>query len=214
MQALTTLGWAGCIDAVSRRLLMDALRTAAHPGNPARLPVFAAAARDLFKHTSKTLAPHPERRMRRRRAAHPARDRPSDTFIAAAGARADALHDDLLSSSQGRAAIDTLRRDARLRPRVTLTDRAAARLVNEALSALQALYALFGSYLEHALQPLEPHISRDAVRAFVLETRDEVDDLAACHTLGDLYLESLTITAPGDSPISLEVEGSLGAAGP
>ena len=115
---------------------------------------------------------------------------------------------------KGHAAIDALRRDARLRPRVTATDRAASRLVNEALSALQALYALFGSYLEHALQPLEPHISREAVRAFILETRDEVDALAACHTAGDVYLESLTITAPGDSPISLEVEASLGAAGP
>ena len=98
---------------------------------------------------------------------YPARYGLSDPFIAGA----DALHGDLL------AAIDELRNAARLRPHVAITDRAEARFVKEALSALQGLYALFGSYLEHALQPLEPHISRDTVRTFILETRRELDDL-------------------------------------
>ena len=204
VQVLTTLGWACGLDGFSRRVLTDALRAAAHPDNTARLHVFAAAARELFRHTSKTLAPDPRGGVRRRRAACPACDRLSHPFIAEAGA----LHGDLL------AAIDKLRNDARLRPHVTITDRAAAsRFLSEVLSALQGLYALFGSYLEHALQPLEPLVTRAAVRAFILETRRELDDLATCYTIGDVHAETLTITEPGDNAISLEVEGSLGGCG-
>ena len=112
---------------------------AADPDNHARLPA-SAAARDLFRHTSKTLPPNPVRRSRRR-AWHPARDRLSDPFTA------------------------------------------ADRFLPDALSALQELYTLFFSYLEHALQPLEPLVTRAALRAFILETRNEIDDLTARHTL-------------------------------
>ena len=193
MQVLTTIGWAECIDAVSRRLLTDALRTAAHPDHPARLRFFAAAARDLFRHTAKTLPPHP--------AGH--------GLAGPLIADANALHGDLL------AATCALRNACRLRPRLTVTDRAAAgRCVAQALSALHGLYASFGSYLEQALQPLEPHVSREAVRAFTLETRAELDELAACHTVGNVYAESLTITEPADNAITLEVEASLGHAAP
>ena len=153
---LTTLLWGGRIDDVSRRVLMGALRAAMDEACLARLPAFAAVARDL------------------------------------------------LSSSKGRTA-------ARLRPRVTLTDSAEIdRLMGDTRSALHGLFAALGAYLEHALQALEPHVSRDAVRAFILETRGEVDELAACHTAGDVYLESLTVTEAGDKTVSLEVEGALG----
>lgn len=195
MQVLTTIGWADCIDNVSRRVLTNALHAAADECCPVRLHAFAAAARDLFQHTCETLTPCP------------AHHGLSKRISAATGAP----HGGLLSSSKGLAAIDHLRNDARLRPRVTGTNRAATRLVNEALSALQELYALFGDYLEQALQPLEPFIGRDAIHAFVLETRAEVDELAACHTVGNVYVESLTITEPGDEAISLEVEAALGA---
>ena len=198
MQVLTTIGWADCIDDVSRRVLTNALRAAADEGYPVRIHAFAAAARDLFQHTCETLTPCPAHHGLSKRIT----------------AETDTPHGDLLSSSKGLAAIDALRHAARLRPRVTVTDRAATRLVNEALSALQELYALFGAYLEQALQPLEPLIGRDAIHAFVLETRAEVDELAACHTVGDVYVECLTITEPGDNAISLEVEASLGNAGP
>ena len=193
MQVLTTIGWAECIDAVSRRLLTDALRTAAHPDHPARLRFFAAAARDLFRHTAKTLPPHP--------AGH--------GLAGPLIADANALHGDLI------AATCALRNACRLRPRLTVTDRAAAgRCVAQALSALHGLYASFGSYLEQALQPLEPHVTRQAVRAFTLETRAELDELAACHTVGNVYTESLTITEPDDNAISLEVEAALGGVAP
>ena len=193
MQVLTTIGWAECIDAFSRHLLTDAFRTATHPDPSARLPVFAALARDLFRHTAKTLVPHP--------AGHGL----ADPLIA----DANALHGDLL------AATCALRNACRLRPRLTVTDRAAAgHCVTQALSALHGLYAAFGSYLEQALQPLEPHVTRQAVRAFVLETRAELDELAACHTVGNVYAESLTITEPADNAISLEVEAALGGVAP
>ena len=188
----TLLGWAGRLDAFSCRVLTAALRAAAQPDTPARLPAFAAAARDLFRHTAKTLPPNPNGHPPTR-ARHPARGGPSDPCIAAT----DSQHADLL------AAIDALRHAARHRPRLTVTDRA------EALSALQELYALFFSYLEHALRPLEPLVTRAAVRAFILETHRELDDLTARHTLGDGYAETLTVTDSGDRVVSLDVEVSL-----
>ena len=201
MQVLTTIGWASRIDDVSRCVLTNALHAAADECCPVRIHAFAAAARDLFKHAAKALAARHKDRARRRCFRHPAAARPSDNVIPEPGP----LHDQLL------AAIDDLRNTARLRPRITATDRAeAGRCVAEALSALHGLYALLGSYLEHALQPLEPLIGRDAIHAFVLETRAEVDELAACHTAGDVYLESLTVTEAGDKTVSLEVEGALG----
>ena len=193
IQGLTAIGWADRIDAFSRRLLTHALRTAAQPDNPARLRLFAAAARDLFRHTAKTMPPHP--------AGHGLAG-PSIT-------EADALHGELL------AVTCALREACRLRPRLTVTDRGAARrCVAEALSALHGLQASFGCYLEQALQPLEPLVGLKAVRAFVMETRAEVDELAACHRLGNVYAESLTITEPGDCAISLKIEASLGTARP
>ena len=193
----TLLGWAGRIDAFSRRVLTAALRAAAHPDTPAHLPAFAAAARDLFRHSAKTLPPNPHGHPRRR-ARYPVRDTLPDPCIA----NADALHTDLL------AAIDALRTAARHRPCVIITDRA------EALSALQELYALFFSYLEHALQPLEPLVAPDAVHAFVLETRHELDDLTACHSLDDGYAETLTITESGDKSVILAIEGSAATTAP
>ena len=57
-QASTTLLGAGRLDGVSRRLLLQALLIAARQGPCARLHVFAVAARDLFRHVSKTLPPY------------------------------------------------------------------------------------------------------------------------------------------------------------
>ena len=64
MQVLTTLVWAGRLDALARRILAQALRLAAHPDHPASLQVFAAAARDLFRHAVQTLPPHSGNRTR------------------------------------------------------------------------------------------------------------------------------------------------------
>ena len=124
------------------------------------------------------------------------------------GTGVGSLHAELLG------AIDGLRNNANLRPRVTLTENAkAGRLVQESLSALQGLSDSLGDYLERVLPALEPRISRDAVRAFILEIRRELDELAACHTAGDVYVEELTVTESVDRAVSLEVEGWLGAAG-
>ena len=86
--------------------------------------------------------------------------------------------------------------------------------VREALSALQGLFATIGGFLERVLQPLESHISRDAVRAFALETRRELDDLAACCTADEVYVEALTVTELGDKSESLVVEVSLDVMNP
>ena len=51
----------------------------------------------------------------------------------------------------------------------------------------------------------------DAVRAFILEARYE---LAAYSTAGDVYVESLSITEPGDKSLSLTVADPLGDLGP
>ena len=90
-----------------------------------------------------------------------------------------------------------------------LLPRQSPTLPFSATDPLQGLFASLGIYLEQALQPLEPHISRDAVRAFILETRHELDDLAACIADADMCAEILTVTEPGDKAISLEVHASL-----
>lgn len=50
--------------------------------------------------------------------------------------------------------------------------------------------------------------------AFILETRRELDDLAACPTAGGVYVETLAVTEPGDNTISLEIDAALGHARP
>ena len=208
-KVLTTILWAGCLDDFSRRVLADALRAAADEGHPIRIHAFAAAARELFRHTSQTLTPHAGGRGRRRRARYPDRDGPLDALISEASAGLESLHDELL------AAIDELRKDGHLRPRVVVAEGAEAeRFVREALSTLQGLFAAIGSFLERVLRPLHPHISRDAVRAFVLETRSEVDELAACCTADAVYVEALTVTELGDKSESLVVEVSLDVMNP
>ena len=210
-EALSTLVWAGRLDAGSRRVLADALLSAARPeplchaaqADPAaRLPVFAILARHLFRHAVHTLPPHPGERRRRPRAACPAgRHRPSHALAAEFGIQAPPLPADLL------AAVHAVESAARLQPRVTLTDSAAIeRLMGDTRCALHGLLATLGSYLEGALQP---HIRREAWRAFILEMGRELDDLAACRTAG-VYVEDLSVAEWGDTATRLEIEGSLG----
>ena len=77
-KVLTTILWSGRIDDFSRRVLAQALPVAAGEGHPVRIHAFAAAARELFRHTSQTLAPHAGGHGCGRRARHPARDGPPD----------------------------------------------------------------------------------------------------------------------------------------
>ena len=205
--------WAGRLDAGSRRVLADALRSAAHPepvrlaAQPdpcARLPVFAALARHLFRHAVHTLPPHPGERRRRARAACPRRPPPA---IARPGRRE--RHPSPASARRPARRRPRLESGARLQPRVTLTDSAAIeRLMGNTRCALHGLLATLGTYLEGALQP---HIRREAWRAFILEMGREVDDLAACRAAG-VYVEDLSVAEWGDTSTRLEMEGSLGAA--
>ena len=207
-QVLTILLWSGRRDACSCRLLAETLRTAARSDLPARLPVFAKAARELFRHAVLTLPFHPANCTRRHRAACPACHRPLDDDAPKADCEAPPLPADLL------AAIDDLGSVARHQPRVTLTPSAGIDpLTRATLPALHGLFATIGIYLEHTLQPLGPHVIRDAVRALILETRRELDDLAA-RPMDGVYLEALTIAAADDKTVNLEVEGSLGVPEP
>ena len=176
-------------------MLAEALRAAADEGRPVRLNVFAAAACKLFQHTLQTLA---------LRAGYATWAGLSDDLMAEADAGPGPWRDELL------AAIDELSKAARDRPRVIVTEPAEAdRFVREALSALQGIFASVGRYLEQVLQPLEPHIGRDAVHAFVLETRSELEELATCRAVDEVYVEDLIVTERADKSVSLEVEGSL-----
>lgn len=49
-----------------------------------------------------------------------------------------------------------------------------------------------------ALRPHELYVSLEVARAFILEMRGELDDLAACRLVGDEYVEDLTVTESGD----------------
>lgn len=205
-QASATLVWAARLDGVSRRVLLDALRAAACQGAPARLHVFAAAARDLFRHVSKTLAPGPVQGARRRRTAWAAFHRRPLPPALRPETEAGTLHDRLLAAARD------LRSHARLTPHVSIVQGARTDpSLQGALSALRELSDLTGDFLERVLWPLVPHMGRHAVQSVILQTRREVRRLAACHTLGDVYAESLAITRPHDRSISFQVEGSTGS---
>ena len=84
-------------------------------------------------------------------------------------------------------------------PRVVVTERAQAdRLVREALSALQGLFASVGRYLEQVLRARDAPMGHGVANAFILEARRELDELAACRTANEVYVEDLTITESGD----------------
>ena len=199
-QLLVTVLWAGRIDAFSRRVLTEALRAAADDSHPVRIHTFAAAARELFQHTLQTLA---------RRAGYATWAGMPDDLIAEADSGAEPWCHELLT------AIDELSRDTHVRPRVVVTDGTKAdRFVREALSALQGIFTSVGRYLEQVLQALDTAMGRGVANAFILEARRELDELAACRTADEVYVEGLTVTELGGESVSFEVEGHLGAAGP
>ena len=199
-KVLTTILWAGRLDDFSRRVLTEALRVAADEGQLVRIHGFAAAARELFRHILHGLA---------RRAGYATWAAMPDDLMAEAGAGPGPWHDELL------AAIDELSKAAHVRPRGIVMERADAdRVVREALSALKGLFVSVGRYLEQVLQALDTPMGRGIANAFILEARRELDELAACRTVGEVYVESLTVMELGDKSVSLEVEGSLGAAAP
>ena len=203
-QLQTTIVWAGRTDDLSRKVLTEALAIAARKGCPIHIHVFAAAALQLFRHTSQTLAPHAGGRRCRRRATYTTRESPSDALPPESSANAASLHDRLLM------AIDELSRRIHLQPPLVVTEGVEAeQFMAEALLTLQGLSDSIGRHLEQALQALEPHITREAVRAFNLETRQELDELAACCTADEVYAETLTVTESADKSESLVVEVSL-----
>ena len=202
-QALSTLVWAGRLGACSRRVLADGLRHAARSDPSSRLPVFAALARQLFRHAVHTLPLQPGNRRRRPHAVCPACYRPARALAAEGGIKTSPLPADLL------AAVHALDSAARQQPRITLTDSAAIeRLMRDTRCALHGLLSTLGSYLEDALQP---HIRRDAFCAFILEMWRELDDLAACRAAG-VYVEDMSVAERGDTSTRLEIEGSLDVA--
>lgn len=204
-QVTTTILWGGRLDDVSRRVLTDALRAAAQPPASARMHAFAVAARDLFRHASRTWAARRSYRPGRGCFVHSTRHVPTPNGIPPASP----LHDDLLVAARD------LRCHLRLQPLVTIAqDRWAHRSLQATLSALQDLSDLIADYLEQALWPLAPYIGRHAVHAFIRETRRETRELAACRAPGDVYVETLTITETRDRAFTLGAEGSLGVQAP
>ena len=189
-QVMMTILWASRLDGFSRRILAQAMRAAVRRRPAVRVHALAAAARDLLHDTLRTLAAcHRGRPLRR-------------SFISEAGPRREQLL----------AAIGDLRNHDLLGPRVTFLEGAeAGASLQEALSALQRMSDSFSCFLQEVLQPLSPHIGPHAVRAIILETRAEIDELAACQTVGDLYVESLTVTIMSPRSVCVELEACLGS---
>ena len=200
-QVLTTILWGGQIDDVSRRVLTDALRITADERRPVRIHAFAVAARDLFRQAARTLGVRHRARHRRGCLGHPHRRAQPDEFIPAAAP----LHDGLL------AAAHDSRSAASFQPCVTVVDGTEAHeYLHDALSDLQELSVSLEDYLEQVLRPLTLPVSRDAIHAVILEIRREMDELGACCTNGEAYVERLTIAEPNDRAVSFEVEAFLG----
>ena len=183
IQTQTTILWCRRIDDFSCRVLADALR-AGNPGQPVRIHAFAAAARDLFEYTLRTLLASHKGHHRRGCFGHSARH---------------GLREELL------AAIGDLRRHTCLRPRVTLVQGAeAAGSLNGALSAVLGMRDSIADFLEQVLQPLP--------RAFVLEVRADFDDLAPRRMDHQVYTESLIVTQVSARSVCVELEACPGSA--
>jgi len=194
-QLLTTVLWGGRIDDASRRLLVEALHLAAAEASPVHIHVFAAATRDLFTHASHVLA------ARHKGPAGVAQPRIHVT-------EAPHPHHGLLAAAR------KLRSAARLQPCLMVEVGADADdSLRATLSALQGVFGSMGDYLEQVLKPLTLPVSRAAVHAVVLRTRREVNGLAACRAHGNVYAETLAVTESGGGSVTIEIEGSLRAAG-
>ncbi len=84
------------------------------------------------------------------------------------------------------------------------------RFVDEALSALRGLYDSFGNCPDEVLQALYDHIDQEVVDAFISETLQGIDELATHHTIDEVYIYDLSVTALTDQEIGFKVMGSLG----
>jgi len=204
-QVLLTILWCTRLDRFSRRVLAQALCAAGDERCRVRIQAFSAAARDLIRHTLRTLtAPHGGR-PRGGCFPYAARDAPPDSSVPELGPGSDELF----------AAIGHLRNRARLRPRLTVVEGAEAAVsLQEALSALQGICGSITDFVEQVLQPLARHRVCNAVRAFVLATRAEFDDLAARLSDDGVYVQSLTVTKVSAGSACVELEASLGPAAP
>lgn len=207
------------VDDFSRQVLAGALRVAADTDNPIRLNLFAAAVRELFGHTLHALAPdanvaacrwyRPEPNTsgptRRQRAKYATQGGLADAFIAEAGVDVQHLHDDAIAS------INELSKYTHVRPGVIVADQAeVGRFVGEALVALRGLFQSFASCREEVVQALYDQIDREVVDAFISETLQGIDELATHHTIDEVYIDDLSVTALTDSEIGFKVKGSLG----
>ena len=199
----TTILWGGRIDDVSRRVLTGALRTAADEAHPVRIHAFSAAARDLFRHTLRSLPAYDKGGPRAEYFAPAARHRLPESCITESGPPKEEL----------RAVIADLRRYTRLQPCGTLVEGSGAGgYVKEALPAILGMFDSMTDFLEQALQPLTRHIGRYAVRAFTLETRAELEELAARRMDYRMYTENLIVTQMSPRCVCVELEACLGAA--
>lgn len=200
---LTAILWWGRINDLSCRLLTDTFR-AIHPSQSVRIHAFAAAARDLFRHTLGTLLAYHKGRHRGGCFRLPSRHRLPASCIPESGRLREELS----------AAIVGLRNDARLRPCVTLVPAAdAGGHVKDAMSAMLGMTDSMADFLQQVLPPLAWHVGRNAVRAFILETRAEIDELAV-RMDHQLYTESLTVTRMSAKSVCVELEACLGSTTP
>ena len=200
-QVLTTILWGGRIDDVARLMLTAALRAAIARRLRLCIPDFAVAARDLFRHAARTLAARHRARARRGCFGHPDRRARPDSFTP----KAATLHDGLLAAARN------LRSIASLQPDLTVVVGAEADdSLRATLSALQEVVGSMGDYLEQVLKPLALPVSREAIHAVILRAHRELNELAACRTVGDAYVERLTVTESHDNAVYLEVEGGSG----
>ena len=206
------------IDDFSRQVLTGALQVVRDGHNPIRLNLFAGAVRELFGYTLQTLAPDAdvekcswyrqepktEGPTRRQRAKYATQGGLSDDYLATVGVELEHLNEKLIP------AINRLSKYTHVRPGSIVTDNAEIEdFVREALAALQGLFASIKSCHEQVLLALDAHIDHELVSAFVLETLQELDDLATHHTIEDVYIQDLAIVKLDDKKVSFRVNGSL-----
>ena len=206
------------IDDFSAQVLTGALAVLDDPSNPIRLNQFAAAMRELFGHTLQTLAPdgnvtkcewfepHPGTKgpTRRQRAKYATQGGLSDDYIAEIGVDVQHLHDVAIK------AVDDMSKYTHVRPGTIIDDpREIAVFVDGAMRALLGLFASFAECRSSVLDALSKEIDDQAVNALIMETIQDVDELAPHHSVEEVYVEDTRVVSLTHDTIYFKATGTL-----
>lgn len=207
-------------DAFSQKVLHGAERVLSDRENPIRLNLFAAAIRELFRHTLDERAPDAsvigcswyvqdkdpgiKGPTRVQKAKYATQGGLSDAYVAELGVDVDHLH------RRANKVVNKLHKYTHVQPGVIVEDEdQIERFATDALEAYYSLIASFDACRDEVLEALYEDVDREVVDAFVSETLLAIDELASRYSIEMVEIGNLEITSLTDKIIDFKVEGSI-----